>query len=145
MPRDTRDKRARRKDKDAADSSSSSSKDDGHSSDDNGSVPEETRAEYGGNLVAVEDFREDAFFGQTRLREDEEGAMALDPSENLVVLKNVHKTYLLGIEGACIVFLRGCRMLTVSVAFFYGWFLPPPLPYTPRPCFQVFRLYAASV
>lgn len=62
----------------------------------------------GKGVVDVEDFAEDRFFGQTRLSEKGGDNDSLDPSENLVVMRNVHKTYLLGIEG--VPALRGVNM-----------------------------------
>eukprot|EP01119_Soliformovum_irregulare_P018591 TRINITY_DN5736_c0_g1_i1.p1 TRINITY_DN5736_c0_g1~~TRINITY_DN5736_c0_g1_i1.p1 ORF type:complete len:398 (-),score=124.06 TRINITY_DN5736_c0_g1_i1:198-1391(-) len=43
------------------------------------------------------DFKEDQFFGQTRLKEED--LNPAEDAESLIVMKNVHKTYLLGIEG----------------------------------------------
>jgi len=40
------------------------------------------------------EFKEDSYYGETRLRKD----VVADP-DTLISLKNVHKTYLLGIEG----------------------------------------------
>jgi len=42
------------------------------------------------------EFNEDKYFGNTRIAKDDGRS---DDPENIVVMKNVHKTYLLGIEG----------------------------------------------
>jgi putative ABC transport system ATP-binding protein len=44
----------------------------------------------------TQEFREDSYFGDVRLKEDDPHA---EDDDTLIAMKNVHKTYLLGIEG----------------------------------------------
>lgn len=54
-----------------------------------------TPSQHNGSHTTVQEFTEDKFFGNVRIEED----TAEDDDDTLIVMKNVHKTYLLGIEG----------------------------------------------
>jgi len=55
------------------------------------------------------DFNEDKFFGQTRLAEEDK-SVPKEGEEPIVLMRNVHKTYLLGVEG-----VPALRGVTVNI------------------------------